>query len=113
MSTLTQTATPIMNGPQYSAIKKVSICDTQPVTAEGVRTLLAGSPDLVFAETSDSLAQAMDLVRRTSPNVLMLDKAFGIQAILEWLTELKANDYGSADHDLVNHDLINNGSVNR
>lgn len=75
--------------PQVPAIKRVSVCDTQPVTAEGVRTLIAGSPDLVFAETSDSLAQALDLVRRTPPDVLMLDKAFGIQAILEWLADLK------------------------
>jgi DNA-binding NarL/FixJ family response regulator len=70
----------------------VSICDTQPVTAEGVRTLLGGSPDLVFAEATDSLAHALDLVRRSSPDVLMLDKAFGIQAILEWLTDLKATE---------------------
>jgi DNA-binding NarL/FixJ family response regulator len=82
----------MMNGPQFAPVKRVSVCDTQPVTAEGVRTLLAGSPDMTFAETSESLVQAMDLVRRTCPDVLMLDKAFGIQAILEWLTDLKVND---------------------
>lgn len=85
-----------MNGPHFSPVKSVSVCDTQPVTAEGVRTLLGGSPDLAFAQASDSLAQAMDLVRRTSPDVLMLDKAFGIQAILEWLTELKAKEAAPA-----------------
>ena len=68
----------------------MSACDTQPVTAEGVRTLLSGSSDMLFADTTDSLAQALDLVRRTSPDVLMLDKAFGIQAILEWLADLKS-----------------------
>lgn len=77
-------------------MKRVSVCDTQPVTAEGVRTLLGGSPDLVFAEATDSLAQAMDLVRRTTPDLLMLDKAFGIQAILEWLSDVKAQE--SAGH---------------
>jgi two-component system nitrate/nitrite response regulator NarL len=93
---VTEISTPTMSGPQFAPIKRVSVCDTQPVTAEGVRTLLAGSPDMVFAETSESLAQAMDLVRRTSPDVLMLDKAFGIQAILEWLTDLKTNDFATA-----------------
>ena len=82
MTNLTEITTPTMNGPQFSAIKKVSICDTQPVTAEGIRTLLAGSPDMMFADITDSLAQALDLVRRSSPDVLMIDKAFGIQAIL-------------------------------
>jgi two-component system, NarL family, nitrate/nitrite response regulator NarL len=93
---VTEISTPTMSGPQFAPIKRVSVCDTQPVTAEGVRTLLAGSPDMVFAETSESLSQAMDLVRRTSPDVLMLDKAFGIQAILEWLTDLKTNDFATA-----------------
>ena len=96
MNNLTEIATPTMSGPQFAPIKRVSICDTQPVTAEGVRTLLGGSADMLFAETSESLTHAMDLVRRTSPDVLMLDKAFGIQAILEWLTELKLNDLPTA-----------------
>jgi two-component system, NarL family, nitrate/nitrite response regulator NarL len=82
-------------GAQYAPVKRVSICDTQPVTAEGVRTLLSGSQDMLFEDVTDSLAQAMDLVRRSQPDVLMLDKAFGIQAILEWLTELKANDFAT------------------
>jgi len=81
-----------MTGPQFSPTKRVCVCDTQPVTAEGVRTLLAGSPDLRFAEVADSLTQAQDLVHRTSPDVLMIDKAFGMQAILEWLADLKTNE---------------------
>jgi DNA-binding NarL/FixJ family response regulator len=70
--------------------KSVSICDTQPVTAEGVRNLLSGAADLRFLETVDSLKQAADLVRRSDPDVLILDKAFGIQAVLDWLGELRA-----------------------
>jgi DNA-binding NarL/FixJ family response regulator len=78
-------------------IKTVSVCDTQPVTAEGVRTLLLGSSDIVFAEATDSLAHARDLLRRTAPDVLMLDKAFGIQAILEWLAEVKPPEAPDTD----------------
>jgi DNA-binding NarL/FixJ family response regulator len=96
MTNLTEMNTITSNGPHFSPIKRVSVCDTQPVTAEGVRTLLGGSADLVFAEATDSLAQAKDMVCRTSPDVLMLDKAFGIQAILEWLTDIKTNDPATA-----------------
>jgi DNA-binding NarL/FixJ family response regulator len=85
------------NGPHFSPVKKVSICDTQPVTAEGVRTLLAGSADMRFADAADSLAQAQDLVRRTTPDVLMLDKAFGMQAILDWLSELKTSEMRTSE----------------
>src|SRR5262245_60750540 len=33
-----------------AAARTVSICDTQPVTAEGIRTLLGGNPELQFLE---------------------------------------------------------------
>jgi DNA-binding NarL/FixJ family response regulator len=96
MTNLTEITTPQISTPPTSTafppIKRVSICDTQPVTAEGVRTLLNGSADMRFAEAADSLAQASDLVRRTSPDVLMVDKAFGMQSILDWLGDLRAND---------------------
>jgi two-component system nitrate/nitrite response regulator NarL len=67
--------------------KTISICETQPVTAEGLRTLLSGCVDLRFSEATDSLNRAMDLMRRSAPDVLLIDKAFGMQAILEWLGE--------------------------
>jgi len=71
--------------------KTVSICDTQPVMAEGVRGLLGGAQDVRFLSSCDSLRQASDLLRNNPPDVLVLDKAFGIQAILEWLGELRAS----------------------
>ena len=67
--------------------RTISICETQPVTAEGVRTLLNGCVDLRFSEATDSLNRAMDLMRHSAPDVLLIDKAFGMQAILEWLGE--------------------------
>ncbi len=64
------------------SVRTVAVCDTQPVTMEGVKTILGGSPDLKFLGGCDSLERAMNL---TAPDVLLLDKAFGIQAILDWL----------------------------
>lgn len=74
------------------ARKTVCICDTQPVTAEGLRTLLSRSPDLDLQQATDSLSQAAELVHRSRPDVLIIDKAFGIQAILDWLLEQRANE---------------------
>jgi DNA-binding NarL/FixJ family response regulator len=70
--------------------KTVSVCDTQPVTAEGIRTLLSDVPSLRFDRGTDSLARAKEILRDSAPSVLMLDKAFGIQIVLEWLTEIRA-----------------------
>jgi DNA-binding NarL/FixJ family response regulator len=72
------------------------VCDTQPVTAEGIRTLLAGAEDLRFDKSCDSLKMAMEWAKGLShevgaPDVLLLDKAFGIQGILDWLMEWRGS----------------------
>lgn len=75
-----------------SEAKGVAVCDTQPVTAEGIRTLLDQSRDLRFEALLDSLQQASEALRSSEPPaVLIVDKAFGMQAILEWLESLGAH----------------------
>ena len=71
---------------KLEGVRTVSVCDTQPVTIEGVRVVLASSPDLKFVAGSDSLERAMEVSQREPPDILLMDKAFGIQAILDWLT---------------------------
>jgi len=58
--------------------------------AEGVHTLLNSSTDLRFQQSVDSLPRALELLQRQAPDVLLLDKAYGIQAILEWLSQSQA-----------------------
>jgi DNA-binding NarL/FixJ family response regulator len=74
--------------------RTVIVCDTQPVTAEGIRTVLAGNPDLHFHQMADSLGSALEMARRLQPDVMVVDKAFGIQAILEWLNEIRQSALG-------------------
>jgi two-component system, NarL family, nitrate/nitrite response regulator NarL len=69
--------------------KTVAICETQPVTAQGIRALIEGNPDLEFTQAVDSLQAASELLRRTPPDILMVDKAFGIQCLLEWLEDTR------------------------
>lgn len=63
----------------------VSICDPQPATIEGVRTVLGSAPDLRFIEGTSSLGRAMEIARDQAPGVLIVDKAFGMQGILDWM----------------------------
>ena len=81
--------------------KTVAICDTQPVTAEGIRNLLAASEDLQFLQSPASLSQARDFVRLHAPDVLLIDKAFGIQAILDFLNEAGHAGNGRARTNVV------------
>jgi two-component system, NarL family, nitrate/nitrite response regulator NarL len=77
--------------------KTISICDTQPVTVEGVRILLNACPDLKFLEATDTLNKAQHSWSKPGLDVLILDKAFGIQAILEWLSDAKASQARGGD----------------
>lgn len=72
--------------------KTVCVCDTQPVAAVGLRTLLSVSPDLELQQATDSLSQAAELVCRLRPAVLVIDNAFGTQAILDWLQQQHVNE---------------------
>src|SRR4051794_12123173 len=87
---LAELAEPSPQGGRTEGPRTVSICDTQPVTAEGIRTLLSGSQELEFLETTDSLRTALEHVRLEAPSLLLLDKAFGIQAILDWLADFRS-----------------------
>jgi two-component system nitrate/nitrite response regulator NarL len=78
--------------PATQAAKSIAICDTQPVTAEGIRNLLRGVPDLKFLTAPESLRQAAEMVRKQRPDVLILDKGFGIQALLDWLAEIQTGE---------------------
>ena len=71
--------------------KLVVICDTQPIATEGIKVLLNSCHDLEFSQSLDNLAQATNLARTNPPDILILDKAFGIQAVLDWLAQAKGD----------------------
>jgi DNA-binding NarL/FixJ family response regulator len=70
-------------------VDSVAVCDTEPIAIEGLRSLLesAGGLRVVAAETS--LVDGMDAVRELRPSLVMLDKAFGIHAIMDLLKTLR------------------------
>jgi two-component system, NarL family, nitrate/nitrite response regulator NarL len=53
--------------------------------------LLARSSDLRFQDSVDSLQEAADRVRDTAPDLVLLDKSFGIQTLLKWIGELRGS----------------------
>ena len=69
--------------------KQVLVCETQPLTAEGVRASLQENLELEFSGAFDSLAAASEAVRKHQPDLVLLDKSFGAQALLSWLEELR------------------------
>lgn len=69
--------------------KTVVILDTQPVTIEGMRALLENSEDLKFSGAVTTLPAGIELVRSLKPCVVLIDKAFGLQSLMDWLPSLR------------------------
>jgi len=76
--------------------KRVAVCDTQPITAEGLRTLLGATPDLDFQALMGSLESAMAAVGVLNPDLIILDKGFGMRAVLDWIHDLKLREAAPA-----------------
>lgn len=78
---------------------QVAICDQQPIAAEGIRSLLAQHDDIEFTDAVDSLEAAFRLASGQTldkqgaigkaPDVILVDKSFGSQALMDWLTECR------------------------
>ncbi|MGD0137185.1 MAG: response regulator transcription factor [Bryobacteraceae bacterium] len=76
--------------------KTVVVCDTQPITAEGLRTLLATAGDLEFLASLNSLEAATQLMTARPPNVVIVDKGFGMRIVLDWIHDLRLSDAAPA-----------------
>jgi DNA-binding NarL/FixJ family response regulator len=76
--------------------KTVVVCDTQPISAEGLRILLAGAGDLEFLASLNSLENAMQLMAVQRPDIVIVDKGFGMRIVLDWIHDLKLADAAPA-----------------
>jgi len=75
---------------EYNQDKKsVLLCETQPLTAEGLRAILSSSSDLEYIGRTETLAGVSEIVRQQAPHLVMIDKSLGIQAVLDWLALAK------------------------
>lgn len=58
--------------------------------------MTAATPGLEFMAALGSLSAAMSLAHAESPDVMILDKGFGMRTVLEWIHELKLGNGISA-----------------
>jgi len=59
------------------------------MTALGLKAALGTNPDMQFLAATQSLAEGVDMVNVHAPDVLILDKAFGLDAVLETVKRLR------------------------
>jgi two-component system nitrate/nitrite response regulator NarL len=73
-----------------TALKTVAICDTQPVTIEGLQSLLRNCNDMHVVGAATSLFGGLELVKNHAPSIMLLDKAFGLSAVMDWLADTRS-----------------------
>lgn len=67
----------------------IVICDTEPVAAAGLQSLIENIPDFTVAAVENSVAGGMDAVRDLTPGLLLVDKNLGEQSVLDWIAGLR------------------------
>ncbi len=80
------------SAPPQTSLITVGICDTQPVAVAGLRAILAESEEFELSWATDSLAAALQLARATPPRLLIIDKGFGQQTVLDTILDLRSAD---------------------
>lgn len=74
----------------------VAVCATEPIAIEGLRSLLESAEGLRVVATETSLAGGLDAVKDIQPTMLLLDKAFGISAVIGCPSALRKADCQTA-----------------
>lgn len=69
----------------------VGICDSQPATAEGVRSLLAQSKEFDFCWSARNLLGVLHRLSERPIDVLVIDKGFGVQSVMDLVQEMRSN----------------------
>lgn len=75
-----------------TSVTTIGICDTQPMTIEGLESLLRQTDDMQAAGSATNLFSGLELVRTQSPSIVVIDKAFGLPAIMDWLSSLRSTE---------------------
>ncbi len=75
--------------PTQPAPATVLLCETQPLTVEGVRSVLGTTSDLRVTGVCETLALCREISRRQRPDVVVIDKALGMQAVMDWIQDLR------------------------
>src|SRR5258708_13950743 len=72
--------------------KTIGISDSQPVTIEGLQSLLRDCTDMQVIGSATSLYSGLELVKDHAPSIILIDKAFGLPAVMDWLADLRRTE---------------------
>ncbi len=74
----------------------IVICDSEPIAIAGLQSLLDNVAGANIVAAENSLSGGIDAVRDLAPSILIVDKGFGSQAVLDWIAGLRVSDSPTA-----------------
>ena len=77
-------------------VHTIAICDTEPIAIEGLRRLLETADWLRVVAADTSLGDAMESVRDLHPAIMVVDKALGFGAVIDWVRNLRIAEPSTA-----------------
>jgi two-component system nitrate/nitrite response regulator NarL len=75
-------------------VNTVAICDTEPVAIEGLRSLIGAAEEMRVVAVESSLSAVVEAARECQAEIVILDKAFGLQIVIEALRDLHTPESG-------------------
>lgn len=70
----------------------VLICETQPLTVEGIRAVLSATDDLRLTGVCENLTLCREIAKRQRPDIVLIDKALGMQVVMDWIQDLRLSE---------------------
>ena len=67
----------------------VFACETQPIVVEGLERVLGACEDLRFAGACPSMEEALEGLRQTPADLVLIDQSAGLSTILRFVTALR------------------------
>lgn len=67
----------------------VGVCETQPLMVEGLRSVLAQSSVYRVSSGAPTLEEASRQIFGAPPRIMIIDKSFGMPAVLDWLARIR------------------------
>lgn len=67
----------------------VFACESQPIVLEGLEKVLAACDDLEYVGGTSQLADALDVLRRRQPNILLIGQGAGLKVVFQFISDVR------------------------
>lgn len=69
---------------------KIFACESQPIVLEGLTKVLEGREDFDLIGSATMLSDALEAVRDTHPDVMLVDHSAGLKVVFQFISDVKS-----------------------